>query len=89
MILKKDMFLEYIDRNKRSLSISTNDYDLLKQLIEHVSEVAHLPNSRYFAVLNHFLTANPDLTTRLKISLERMYEDYRSRQEEERREEIM
>lgn len=40
-------------------------------------------------MFNQYLTQNPDLTTRLKIALERMYEEKKELEEEERREEIM
>ncbi|TNV84449.1 hypothetical protein FGO68_gene4222 [Halteria grandinella] len=89
MIIHKDYFIPYLDRNKRSLSISTYDFDTFQQLLSHVAQVLNQPQSRYFQVLNLYLTQNPDLTTRLKIALERMYEEKKQIAEEEKREEIM
>jgi hypothetical protein len=84
-----DYFIDYLDRNKRTLSISSHDFQTFAQLLKHVSLVRNQPQSRYFQVLNLFLTQNPDLCTRLKIALERMYEEKKERVEEERRDEIM
>lgn len=39
MILKKDYILEYMDRNRRSLSMSTRDVQIFRTLLNHVTRV--------------------------------------------------
>ena len=39
MILKKDYILEYMDRNRRSLSLTTRDVQIFRTLLNHVTRV--------------------------------------------------
>jgi len=39
MILKKDYILEYMERNRRSLSLTSRDVQIFRTLLNHVTRV--------------------------------------------------
>jgi hypothetical protein len=39
MLIKREYLLDYMERNRRTLSIAIRDIDLFKQLLTHVDKV--------------------------------------------------
>ena len=88
MILKRDYILEYMERNKRSLSLTARDVQTFRTLLTHVTRVQDNPQSRYFKVFNELLMSNPELATKVAISLERMEDEMKERRLEEARQAV-
>lgn len=84
MLLKREYLLDYLERNRRTLSLAMRDIELFKQLLHHIEKVHDVnPQSRYYRVFNEHLVANPDVATKVQIAMERMVEELRERHAQE------
>ena len=89
MLLKREYLLDYMERNRRTLSLAIRDIDLFKQLLTHVDKVKDSnPQSRYYKVFNEHLVSNPDVATKVQIALERMVEELKERRATEAKEAV-
>lgn len=89
MLIKREYLLDYMERNRRTLSIAIRDIDLFKQLLTHVDKVKDTnPQSRYYKVFNEHLVSNPDVATKVQIALERMVEELKERHATEAKEAV-
>lgn len=89
MLIKREYLLDYMERNRRTLSLAMRDIDLFKQLLSHVEKVKDTnPQSRYYKVFNEHLVSNPDVATKVQIALERMVEELKERRATEAKEAV-
>ena len=56
---------------------------IFRTLLNHVTRVQDNPHSRYFTVFNDLLMSNPELATKVAISLERMDDELKARRAQE------